>query len=367
MKKSPATKYANVDLSLILAFLVCTFLLFTTPRTVFADEHLDAVVDFIRPPGSHFAEQSHGRVLGAPDQLNVSVDVPESLIVAFIDNVVIDGPGDDLQVVEHIGGDSTVDIFGSADGITYEFLVQTNTDAFIDLADYSLETLRYLRIDGLSNGGAAPGYEVDAAVALNSKDVVFDCPTDFHLNAVTRFEQPGGSHDDGQPYSAIFGPPDTQTISIDFPEVLETAFSDIRVVDGAGPDLFIYEHINLDSVARISGSEDGVNFEFLIETDRSVAIDLADYSLTSLRFLRFEGVDNGGIAPGYDLDAAVAINFECIEILLGDVNLDGEVNLLDVAGFVELLTSGNYQVQADVNEDGTVNLLDVAPFVDILG
>ena len=54
------------------------------------------------------------------------------------------------------------------------------------------------------------------------------------------------------------------------------------------------------------------------------------------------------------------------EVLLGDVNQDGLVNLLDVAPFIAVLSSGNYQGAADCNKDGTVNLLDVDPFVAIL-
>ena len=53
-------------------------------------------------------------------------------------------------------------------------------------------------------------------------------------------------------------------------------------------------------------------------------------------------------------------------ILLGDVNIDGSVNLLDVAPFIELLTNGSFQGEADINQDGVVDLLDVAPFVDLL-
>ena len=53
-------------------------------------------------------------------------------------------------------------------------------------------------------------------------------------------------------------------------------------------------------------------------------------------------------------------------LLLGDVNCDGEVNLLDVAPFVDLLTAGTYSIKADINQDGSVNLLDVAPFVELL-
>jgi hypothetical protein len=51
------------------------------------------------------------------------------------------------------------------------------------------------------------------------------------------------------------------------------------------------------------------------------------------------------------------------DVLLGDVNLDGEVNGLDVDPFVGRVTSGDYQREADMNVDGAVNGLDVDPFV----
>ncbi len=54
------------------------------------------------------------------------------------------------------------------------------------------------------------------------------------------------------------------------------------------------------------------------------------------------------------------------EILLGDVNCDGQVNLLDVGPFVDLITSGAFLDKADINQDGSVNLLDVGPFVALL-
>lgn len=50
----------------------------------------------------------------------------------------------------------------------------------------------------------------------------------------------------------------------------------------------------------------------------------------------------------------------------GDVNEDGSVDLLDVAGFLDCLNSGIYDFQCDMYCSGTVNLLDVAGFVDAL-
>ena len=55
-----------------------------------------------------------------------------------------------------------------------------------------------------------------------------------------------------------------------------------------------------------------------------------------------------------------------LPVVLGDVNGDGEVDLLDVAPFVERVSTGQFQIEADINQDGVVDLLDVAPFVELL-
>ena len=52
--------------------------------------------------------------------------------------------------------------------------------------------------------------------------------------------------------------------------------------------------------------------------------------------------------------------------LVGDVNCDGVINLLDVGPFVDFLLNGGFDEKADVNEDGIVNLLDVEPFIALL-
>ena len=53
-------------------------------------------------------------------------------------------------------------------------------------------------------------------------------------------------------------------------------------------------------------------------------------------------------------------------VLLGDVNLDRELNLLDIVPFVESILSVFYLSEADVNGDGFVDLLDIDPFVSLL-
>ena len=52
----------------------------------------------------------------------------------------------------------------------------------------------------------------------------------------------------------------------------------------------------------------------------------------------------------------------------GDVNLSGTVenNFRDIAPFIRLLASEEYQVEADCNFDDVVNFLDIQPFINIL-
>lgn len=52
--------------------------------------------------------------------------------------------------------------------------------------------------------------------------------------------------------------------------------------------------------------------------------------------------------------------------LLGDVNLDGLVNFLDISPFISVLSTGGFQAEADIDLSGDVNFLDITPFIAIL-
>ena len=48
---------------------------------------------------------------------------------------------------------------------------------------------------------------------------------------------------------------------------------------------------------------------------------------------------------------------------IGDTNLDGVVNIVDVVALVNQVIGGGYEIEdlqyADINEDGTINVLDI--------
>ena len=54
---------------------------------------------------------------------------------------------------------------------------------------------------------------------------------------------------------------------------------------------------------------------------------------------------------------------DLIDLLLGDANLDGLVNFMDISSFIGLLSGGGFLNEADMNQDGFVNFLDISPFI----
>lgn len=80
--------------------------------------------------------------------------------------------------------------------------------------------------------------------------------------------------------------------------------------------------------------------QYIIKVDSQDDFDIGVYELLVYRF------DGNGI--------------------VGDVNCDGVVDLLDVGPFVDAIIAGEFSVKADINTDGSVNLEDVQPFVALL-
>ena len=59
-------------------------------------------------------------------------------------------------------------------------------------------------------------------------------------------------------------------------------------------------------------------------------------------------------------------NFSIDDLLIGDVNRDGEVDFDDISPFITLLSTGTFQAEADINGDGDVDFDDISPFILIL-
>ena len=55
-----------------------------------------------------------------------------------------------------------------------------------------------------------------------------------------------------------------------------------------------------------------------------------------------------------------------VVVVFGDVNRNGFVNFSDIAPFISLLSTGEFQAEADINGDGLVDFSDIAPFIGLL-
>lgn len=161
-----------------------------------------------------------------------------------------------------------------------------------------------------------------------------------------------------------------------------TEFSDTGAIV-SGPFFALPGNLNGDAEAvsfvpdmqTMFVAEDDTNSLIEITTIGALVqtLDLATLTLGSGLFVDPDGIATdfaGGrvfVSNKGDNNGNVMV-FSVIgdQILYGDVNLDGMVDLLDVRPFVNVITSGGFQAEADINQDGSVDLMDVAPFVSLL-
>jgi len=73
-----------------------------------------------------------------------------------------------------------------------------------------------------------------------------------------------------------------------------------------------------------------------------------------------------GLQPDAATFASTVMITRVADFIIGDLNGDGAINLLDVGPFVDAVSGNAPNDAADINQDGEVNLLDVAPFIDLL-
>ena len=68
----------------------------------------------------------------------------------------------------------------------------------------------------------------------------------------------------------------------------------------------------------------------------------------------------------FDTTTFARINLNAVSVLLGDINLDGAVDFLDIAPFISVLAVAGFQAEADIDQNGVVDFLDITPLIDIL-
>ncbi|MBC8256477.1 MAG: hypothetical protein H8E85_04130, partial [Candidatus Marinimicrobia bacterium] len=67
-------------------------------------------------------------------------------------------------------------------------------------------------------------------------------------------------------------------------------------------------------------------------------------------------------AQRYPLDFFDAVD----DTLLGDLNEDGVLNILDIVSLVNMVLAGEYSTNGDINGDGGLNILDIVSLVNLV-
>jgi len=122
--------------------------------------------------GSYPVPVSTSVVLGTDSALDpdfLSLPTGSFVTVGFTDEIVLDGVGDDLFVGETGGNGERADVFVSSDFVNF-FLLGTATDNALtafDLASIGwVGQVKAVKIVGLDNFGASPGFDVTYVQAL---------------------------------------------------------------------------------------------------------------------------------------------------------------------------------------------------------
>lgn len=111
----------------------------------------------------------------------------------------------------------------------------------------------------------------------------------------------------------------------------------------------------------------GVWNQFLEGTDGiRKKVVLVDSSLER----RYIGVYSGSSISDPQLNELYAqiqiLIDEMVVVVPGDINGDGELNVVDVISVVNLILAGGYNELADINNDSALNVIDVISMVNII-
>ena len=142
------------------------------------------------------------------------------------------------------------------------------------------------------------------------------------------------------------------------------------------------------AMAKIDGDPDSATNQWFFNTvDNSDNLDIQNGGFTVFGTVTsgMNVVDAIEAAPILDIDGDDSTLFNAVPIVIinnntadfvvvnsvrvvvpGDVNLDGAIDFLDIAPFISVLSTSDFQAEADINLDTNVDFLDISLFIGLL-
>ena len=305
--------------------------------------------------------------------------VPNDSSCYSYDSGDIDGDGD-LDMIGVNAGTGNTDLLLENDGTGTFTNISSQLSPNPSLDDNDSKFLDYdydgdldLLVGRLGSGGERL-YNNDGDGNFTQTSGVFQVISDSTLDIVVadltgdgRLDVVTGQGESGSFRNRIYinsGPVDNLA-----PRIVDTEVADTK---GSG-DYVVRARISDDNSSDRNFFDSGIELNYSVNggAEQQVAMMFSGGNIyrgvipvqspgDTIEYFVSAGDMAGNVGIGETIAVAVG------GVLLGDINCDGTVNLLDVAPFVDLLTSGEFSVKADFDFSGTVNLLDVSPFIDAL-
>lgn len=305
-------------------------------------------------------------ILGAQasaDELNFVEDIPTDILFG---TVAANGEPSESPA----GGASSQSTFGSrnADAAGQEGTRtrgQSFTFATGDGLTHDIGSLSVSLNNPLNNTGFRPDGQLELTI--------FEWDTNDPDNFANWDAGTGGEFTSGHTelYRESF-----PLLSADFPAtpssmLVQIAFDagSLQLTDGTSYG-FLFRY-TLDSLVDDDGNPltSDITFAFDTRNDNMVAgsdpvVPFPGALLNTNTADSFAVADNGQSTPR---DMNFFFTSPDTAVLLGDVDLSTQVDFLDIAPFIALLSqAGAFQAEADINGDNAVTFLDIAPFITIL-
>ena len=154
--------------------------------------------------------------------------------------------------------------------------------------------------------------------------------------------------------------PGTGVVSGSFRDLIVP--SNVSNNNGGSVDVFVYH--NSTQLFLFDNPSDASGGSLLSQANGT-------FNLTGLTLADGDTIDfvvfrNGNFAADETaLQANISADVPGAGPLVGDCNLDGNVNFLDITPFISLVSVGEFLDEADINRDGSVNFLDITPFINL--
>ena len=265
-----------------------------------------------------------------PETMNVFVNNSDGILTKGAANITVSGPTLSVELID-VDNDFDLDLIASAfDGNNDFISVHLNDGSGNFSTATKFPALVWTSV--INTGDVNNDSNIDIALAMNSFAVV------LLGNGDGSFQPPTIISSAGPLYRSSMG---------------------ILDVDGDSNKELIALSGNSNEFTLFLNPGDGS--EFNLDLGASFG-----FSPNSVVIGDFNGDGSDDAAIGHSGGNLEFVYFDCGQVLLGDINADGFVNLLDVGPFVTLLGDGFFQVEADLNRDNAANLLDVAGFVELL-